>query len=157
MGGIWGNAASMGLESKPLSHRTCLSHIRMLIHPKLDMPVEARGLFSGILQQGYALGYLVAAVFNLYIVPKSHLSFKSLFYIGAALTFAVALARLCFPESKQFLEQRAKAKANPELSVTGRQKASAFIKDARLILKEYWKRCLYACVLMGQYSLLQLT
>lgn len=26
-----------------------------------DMPMEARGLFSGILQQGYALGYLIAA------------------------------------------------------------------------------------------------
>jgi hypothetical protein len=29
------------------------------------MPVEARGFFSGILQQGYAVGYLLAAVLNL--------------------------------------------------------------------------------------------
>lgn len=37
MGGIWGQAASTALE---------------------NMPVEARGLFSGILQEGYAFGYL---------------------------------------------------------------------------------------------------
>lgn len=46
------------------------------------MPVESRGLFSGILQQGYALGYLIAAGINMGIVPHSKHSFKLLFYIG---------------------------------------------------------------------------
>jgi MFS transporter, SHS family, lactate transporter len=28
-----------------------------------DLPYDARGLLSGLFQQGYALGYLLAAVF----------------------------------------------------------------------------------------------
>lgn len=70
------------------------------------MPADARGLFSGVLQQGYALGYLLAAVFNLYVVPNSRFGWKALFYIGAGLTGAVAIIRCFFPESKIYLEVR---------------------------------------------------
>lgn len=126
MGGIWGLAASMGLE---------------------NMPMEARGLFSGILQQGYALGYLIAAVFNLYIVPGSPHSWKVLFYIGAGLTMAVAVARLFFPESRQFLE----AKANRE-GPQGKQKVKLFLADGKKIMREYWKRALYAIVMMALFN-----
>ncbi|KAK7447714.1 hypothetical protein VKT23_013970 [Stygiomarasmius scandens] len=48
MGGIWGLSASTALE---------------------NLPVEARGLASGILQQGYALGCLLASIVNLTLVP----------------------------------------------------------------------------------------
>src|SRR5438046_10496804 len=41
MGGEWGLGASLAMET---------------------LPTAARGLFSGILQQGYAFGYLLAAV-----------------------------------------------------------------------------------------------
>jgi MFS family permease len=68
------------------------------------MPVEARGLFGGILQQGYALGYLPAAVFNFTVVPKSKHGWKALFFIGAGLTGGVAIIRCFFPESKLYLE-----------------------------------------------------
>lgn len=43
MGGLYGNAAATALE---------------------DAPAEARGLLSGMLQQGYAFGYLLATVFS---------------------------------------------------------------------------------------------
>lgn len=108
------------------------------------MPVEARGLFSGILQQGYALGYLIAAVFNLYIVPNSRHTWKMLFYIGGGLTLAVAFARLLFPESRQFIEQK-KNGENPQ----GKQKVKLFLVDGKKIMKEYWRRALYAIVMMG--------
>jgi SHS family lactate transporter-like MFS transporter len=42
MGGLYGNAAATALE---------------------DLPEETRGLMSGILQQGCAFGYLLAAAF----------------------------------------------------------------------------------------------
>jgi SHS family lactate transporter-like MFS transporter len=42
MGGLYGNAAATALE---------------------DCPEEARGILSGMLQQGYAFGYLLATVF----------------------------------------------------------------------------------------------
>ena len=51
MGGIWGQATATALEA---------------------LPTEVRGLFSGILQQGYAIGYLFAAIANLYLVPASY-------------------------------------------------------------------------------------
>jgi len=108
------------------------------------MPMEARGLFSGILQQGYALGYLIAAVFNLYIVPNSSQGWKALFFIGAGLTLSVAIARVFFPESKQFIE----AKRSGE-QATGRKKVKLFWQDGKSIMKEYWKRALYAIVMMG--------
>jgi SHS family lactate transporter-like MFS transporter len=80
------------------------------------------------------------------IVPNSKPGFKTLFYIGAALTAAVAFARLFFAESKQFVE----AKKNSE--VTGKLKVSLFMVDAKKILKEYWKRMLYAIVLMALFN-----
>src|SRR6266404_4148180 len=43
MGGEWGLGASLAMES---------------------LPTESRGLFSGILQQGYMFGYLFAAWFT---------------------------------------------------------------------------------------------
>ncbi|EDR01408.1 uncharacterized protein LACBIDRAFT_333263 [Laccaria bicolor S238N-H82] len=49
MGGIWGLAASTALE---------------------NLPVELRSVGSGFLQEGYAVGYLIAAVINLYLVPE---------------------------------------------------------------------------------------
>ncbi len=57
-------------------------------------PIEARGLMSGILQQGYSLGYLLAAVFNLTLVPQN--GWPILFYIGAGGSFAIGLIRYIF-------------------------------------------------------------
>jgi SHS family lactate transporter-like MFS transporter len=64
MGGIWGLAASTALE---------------------NLPVEVRGLASGVLQQGYAVGYLLAAVINLKLVPETHASWRSLFWTASGL------------------------------------------------------------------------
>lgn len=44
MGGVYGSAIAMALE---------------------NCPVDARGLMSGILQQGYSMGYVLAACANL--------------------------------------------------------------------------------------------
>ncbi|KAH7106453.1 MFS general substrate transporter [Auriculariales sp. MPI-PUGE-AT-0066] len=128
MGGIWGLSASMSLE---------------------NMPVEARGLFSGILQQGYALGYIIAAIFNLYVVPNSHFGWKALFYIGAALTGFVALLRCFFPESRIYLEN--KAKRNGE-KVAVSKKIRAFSKEGGAMLKVYWRRAVYASFMMAAFN-----
>src|SRR5213596_834755 len=48
MGGEWGLGASLAMET---------------------LPTAARGLFSGILQQGYAFGYLLAAVVYWIVFP----------------------------------------------------------------------------------------
>src|SRR3954463_2173027 len=48
MGGEWGLGAALAMEK---------------------VPVERRGFYSGVLQQGYALGYLLAAVCYLLLLP----------------------------------------------------------------------------------------
>lgn len=87
MGGVWGNAIAMGLES---------------------VPVEARGLLSGILQQGYSLGYLLAAAFTLAFASEGTApdSYKILFWIGAGSSFTVGVIRILFPESEQFIKAK---------------------------------------------------
>src|SRR5919204_1113037 len=59
MGGEWGLGASLAMET---------------------LPTEARGLFSGILQQGYAFGYLLAAV--VYWIVFSFFCWGGLFFWG---------------------------------------------------------------------------
>jgi SHS family lactate transporter-like MFS transporter len=88
------------------------------------------------------LGYLIAAGFNMGIVPNSKHGFKMLYYLGGGLTAAVAVARLFFGESKQFIE----ARKNNETS--GKLRTKLFIADARRIFKEYWKRCIYSILLL---------
>ena len=60
MGGEWGLGASLAMET---------------------LPTEARGLFSGILQQGYAFGYLLAAI--VYWVVFPFFGWRGLFVAGA--------------------------------------------------------------------------
>jgi len=59
MGGEWGVGASLAMEKVP---------------PKL------RGFLSGMLQQGYALGYLLAAVCFLFVFPRW--GWRPMFFIG---------------------------------------------------------------------------
>ena len=59
MGGLYGNAASMALE---------------------DCPEKARGIISGILQQGYAFGYLLATVFARGLVNTTSHEWRPLFW-----------------------------------------------------------------------------
>jgi MFS transporter, SHS family, lactate transporter len=60
MGGQWGVGASLAMEK---------------------VPTEKRGLFSGILQEGYALGYLLAAV--AYFMFFDRWGWRPLFFLGS--------------------------------------------------------------------------
>src|SRR5213076_1173032 len=60
MGGEWGLGASLAMES---------------------LPTPSRGLFSGILQQGYAFGYLLAALVYCIVFPI--FGWRGLFVAGA--------------------------------------------------------------------------
>jgi SHS family lactate transporter-like MFS transporter len=76
MGGEWGVGAALALES---------------------LPKEGRGLFSGLLQEGYALGYLLAgAVFALFF---HWIGWRGMFLVGAAPAVLVAYIGLKVEES----------------------------------------------------------
>lgn len=125
MGGVWGLASSTALE---------------------NLPVEARGLGSGVLQQGYAVGYLISAILNLYVVPHTRHTWRTLFWTTACISAVAAIIRALVPESVVFL--RAKEQERALGSSTGK-KTEIFIHQVRVMLKKHWGRCMYAVLLMA--------
>jgi len=77
--------------------------------------MKTRGLISGILQQGYLLGYILAASANLGSSPvnESHYgnsdvkkSLKVFFGCRATLSMAADVIRIMAPVSRQFIKAR---------------------------------------------------
>ncbi|KAG8897596.1 hypothetical protein FRB99_008053 [Tulasnella sp. 403] len=132
MGGIWGQAAATGLE---------------------NLPVEARGLFSGILQEGYAVGYLIAAVVDLTLVPHNRHGWRSLFWLGSGLSLAAAVFRALLPESQVFIRAREEARAKGTL-LNEKQKTRIFLHETKEMLKKEWLLCIYAVLLMTGFNFL---
>jgi len=90
MGGEWGLGASLAMES---------------------LPTEARGLFSGILQQGYAFGYLLAALVYWIVFP--FFGWRGLFIVGALPALLVIYIRAKVPESPVWERHRAEKQQVP--------------------------------------------
>lgn len=110
--------------------------------------MAARGICSGILQQGYACGYLLAAVINLGVVPKVPSSWRSLYFIGAGFSCLAAIVRAFLPESEQFRLARQMAK---EQGVSSGDQSRAFMKEIGVMLKTNWLRCIWAiCIMTGE-------
>jgi SHS family lactate transporter-like MFS transporter len=84
MGGYWGIGASLVIESSP---------------PRW------RGLFSGILQAGYSVGYLLAAAVMPVVVPR--LGWQWVFLGGLLLTGPIVLLALFSPEPEAWRSNRA--------------------------------------------------
>lgn len=122
MGGVWGLSAAMSME---------------------NMPVEARGLFSGLLQQGYALGYLIAAVINITVVPYTSEGYRAIFFFGAGFTGLIALLVMFIPESHIFSNADSENAAAPSF----RYRAAGVWRDLKLASRLYWKMFLYCIVL----------
>ena len=105
MGGEWGLGASLAMES---------------------LPTATRGLFSGILQQGYAVGYLLAALVYWMVFP--HFGWRGLFIAGALPALLVIYIRAHVPESPVWQRDRSQRKhASVRLSVLLRQHGLLFI------------------------------
>jgi MFS transporter, SHS family, lactate transporter len=110
MGGEWGLGASLAMES---------------------LPTEARGLFSGILQQGYAVGYLLAALVYWIVFP--HFGWRGLFVAGAIPALLVIYIRSRVPESPVWLRDRNRQQAKLKMSVLFKQHGVLFIYAALLM------------------------
>src|ERR1700761_2418354 len=123
MGGVYGNAIAMALE---------------------NCPVDARGLMSGILQQGYSLGYVNAACCNLGVGGSAD-SWKTVFWIGTGLSIGVGFLRLLFPESRQFTEAKRAGEGHTS-------SAGAFWVETRKMLAQEWRLCIYCIILMTWFN-----
>src|SRR5437588_1623267 len=110
MGGEWGLGASLAMES---------------------LPTAARGLFSGMLQQGYAVGYLLAALVYWIVFP--HFGWRGLFIAGALPALLVIYIRATVPESPVWQRDRARHRPRLNLSAFVRQHGALFVYAALLM------------------------
>ncbi|KAL8827640.1 MAG: hypothetical protein Q9170_006932 [Blastenia crenularia] len=124
MGGLYGNAAATALE---------------------DCPEAARGILSGMLQQGYAFGYLLATVFARGLVDTTSHGWRPLFWFGACPPVLIIAFRLCLPETKSYIERDAVRKANGSV-------ASTFIAEGKVALKKHWLLLSYLVLLMAGFN-----
>jgi len=84
MGGEWGVGASLAMEKAPR---------------------DRRGVFSGFLQQGYATGYLLAAICYLFVFPSW--GWRPMFFIGGLPALLAIYVRLGIRESEVWEKTRA--------------------------------------------------
>src|SRR6195256_1011451 len=108
MGGEWGVGASLAMEAAP---------------------VRWRGILSGILQSGYSIGYLLAAMAARFLLPVW--GWRPMFWIGALPALLALYIRTKVPESEAWKQHRAAS--------TG--------QVLRIVVGE-WKRFGYLVVLM---------
>ncbi|KAH8114392.1 MFS general substrate transporter [Phellopilus nigrolimitatus] len=130
MGGVWGLAAATALE---------------------NLPVEVRGFASGIVQQGYAVGYLIAAVINLRLVPAVEVGWRALFWTASGISFFAAIVRVITPESEVFLRVK---RLEKEKGATTKHKTRVFFHETKEMLKRHWLLCVYAVLLMTGFNFL---
>jgi MFS transporter, SHS family, lactate transporter len=89
MGGEWGVGAALAFET---------------------LPAEGRGFFSGLLQEGYAAGYLMAAL--IYGTVFRFVGWRGMFIIGALPAFLVIYIRSKVDESPAWLQGRVSREEN---------------------------------------------
>ena len=108
MGGEWGVGASLAMEAAP---------------PKW------RGILSGVLQSGYPLGYLLAALAARFIEPT--FGWRAMFWIGGAPALLALYIRSKVPESEAWKQHRAPS--------------TRAILD---VVKQNWKSAMYLVLMM---------
>jgi SHS family lactate transporter-like MFS transporter len=108
MGGEWGVGASLAMEAAPM---------------------RWRGILSGILQSGYSIGFLLAAIAARFLLPAG--GWRPMFWIGALPALLALYIRTKVPESEAWKQHR--------VASTG--------QVLRIVVRE-WKRFAYLVVLM---------
>ncbi|KAH9889657.1 H+ symporter family protein [Xylariomycetidae sp. FL2044] len=124
MGGLYGNAAATALE---------------------DLPNEARGLMSGLLQQGYAFGYLLAAALSRGLVNTTSHGWRPLFWFGACPPIIFIIWRLYLPETNTYIMHQEMRQASGNVGKT-------FIAEGKVALKRHWLLLTYLVLLMAGFN-----
>ncbi|KXL47272.1 hypothetical protein M433DRAFT_71058 [Acidomyces richmondensis BFW] len=124
MGGLYGNAAATALE---------------------DVPEKARGIVSGMLQQGYAFGYLLAAAFSRGLVDTTSHGWRPLFWFAACPPVLIIAFRLCLPETDSYIERQ-------RVRAAGQSVGKTFVKEGKIALKNHWLLLIYLVLLMAGFN-----
>jgi SHS family lactate transporter-like MFS transporter len=104
MGGEWGVGAALAFET---------------------LPAQGRGFFSGVLQVGYVVGYLMAALIYGTLFPL--VGWRGMFVIGALPAFLVIYIRTQVDESPAWLQGRASRAAEGHLGKDMLSQAGIFL------------------------------
>ena len=136
MGGLFGPAAATALE---------------------DLPYDARGVLSGLYQQGYAMGYLLAAVFYRALVPTTSHGWRSIFWFGAAPPVLIIAYRWYLPETNHFLVIAAEREEKHRLEKakdgsTANVGARAWMHASWVDIKRNWVLFIYMVFLMTGFN-----
>ncbi|PSK38178.1 hypothetical protein C7M61_002733 [Candidozyma pseudohaemuli] len=111
-----------------------------------DVPVDCRGVLSGIFQEGYALGYLLTVIFNRAIVPNSPEGWRSIFWFAAGPPVLFIIWRACFPETDTYIRQKEIMEKEQENKPTAK-KFFTLSDSAKEAFRRYWLMMIY-CVFM---------
>ncbi|HXN99516.1 MAG TPA: MFS transporter, partial [Candidatus Acidoferrales bacterium] len=104
MGGEWGVGAALAFET---------------------LPAKGRGFFSGLLQEGYPVGYLLAAV--VYGTLFRFIGWRGMFVVGALPAFLVIYIRTKVDESPAWLQGRVAKRADSHLGQNIRVYLGSFL------------------------------
>jgi SHS family lactate transporter-like MFS transporter len=158
MGGVWGVGASLALES---------------------IPPKTRGFISGLLQEGYAAGYLLASAVFFFLFDR--VGWRGMFIIGAIPAILAVFIQFAVRESPTFEPKVSAGRMQHPMSLVGLGVAAliiavgpavagAFVKisilnwvywiDVPLALaglwffRSHWKMALYVVALMTAFNFL---
>ena len=104
MGGEWGVGASLAMEAAP---------------------TKWRGIMSGILQSGYSIGYLLAAIAARFLLPVW--GWRPMFWIGALPALLALYIRTKVPESEAWRQHRAASTGEVLRIVAGQWRKFAYL------------------------------
>ena len=108
MGGEWGVGASLTMEAAP---------------------AKWRGILSGVLQSGYPIGYLLAALAARFIEPA--FGWRAMFWVGGVPALLAFYIRSKVPESEAWKQHRAPT-----------------TKAILAVVRENWKSAIYLVLMM---------
>jgi MFS transporter, SHS family, lactate transporter len=119
MGGEWGLGAALAMEK---------------------IPVERRGFFSGLLQEGYSLGYLLASLASLLVLNWWGLSWRWLFGLSVIPAIISLVIRYRVKESEVW-------EASQQRMRVSSTKVSDLVRDPMII-----RRFIYLVLLMTAFN-----
>lgn len=113
-----------------------------------DCPPRARGVISGLLQQGYATGYLIAVVFTRAIADTQSHTWRAMYWVEAGITFIIAISRTILPQTNLTRERILESKLQQLNGVVTEPFNRKFVR----IMKDYWLMFVYLILLMSGFN-----
>jgi SHS family lactate transporter-like MFS transporter len=129
MGGEWGIGAALTLET---------------------LPTKNRGFFSGLLQEGYVIGYLLASLVFKFLFDR--IGWRGMFVLGASPALLVLYVRRSVEESPAWLARAREGGQARQPRPATREGSS--VRATVAVLGKHWHRLLFLVLLMSCFNAL---